>query len=148
MPKMSTFTLEDDEAIREARMRPKPTPWVAIGKQINRSGEACRARWHKDLKNKPSYKLCLELIAKGVSQGAVAKQLGMPQTRVEWYLRRSRGYGVKPQARTEYRERNCLQCRDPFASEGNHNRICSSCKSREVWKSGTDFAAPFAMVRR
>lgn len=148
MPKMSTFTLEEDELIREARVQPKPTTWKHIGEQINRSADACRNRWHTGLKNKPSYKLCIELLAKGVSQAAVAKQLGMPRTRVEWYLRRSRGYGTKPRAHQEYQERNCLLCRDPFPSEGVHHRVCNLCKARDVWRSGTDFAAPFSIRPR
>lgn len=34
------------------------------------------------------------------------------------------------------KERNCLVCDEGFTSEGNHNRVCFSCKRTEMWLTG------------
>ncbi len=34
------------------------------------------------------------------------------------------------------RLRCCLLCGETFPSAGPHNRICKSCKSRQVWRQG------------
>jgi hypothetical protein len=34
------------------------------------------------------------------------------------------------------KSRKCLSCQQQFASVGPGNRICSSCKDRDTWKSG------------
>ena len=148
MPKRSTFTLEMDEIIRDGRMKSRPTTWKAIGLLTGFTGEACRNRYHDHIKSRPSYKACLELLAEGLSQTAVAKKLCIPLARVEWWLRRSRGYGTKPAKRQEYEERECLKCRRLFASEGKHNRVCSACKLTSSWQSGSDWATPFSTTRR
>jgi hypothetical protein len=34
------------------------------------------------------------------------------------------------------RDRRCLMCREGFASEGPHNRICPRCKTSRSWREG------------
>ncbi len=48
--------------------------------------------------------------------------------------------GYKSPTREKQKEtpltlRNCLSCSKPFYSEGIHNRICSDCKSLDVWRN-------------
>lgn len=38
--------------------------------------------------------------------------------------------------------RVCLKCQKEFGSEGNHERICQSCKHTHAWRSGVDFEMP------
>jgi hypothetical protein len=40
-----------------------------------------------------------------------------------------------PQMKTQMRP--CMSCRAPFPSEGTHHRICNTCKSGEMWSSGS-----------
>ena len=39
----------------------------------------------------------------------------------------------------EKKEKECMMCSRYFMSEGNHNRICDSCKSSYDWKYGNDY---------
>jgi hypothetical protein len=42
----------------------------------------------------------------------------------------------KPKAAIAWRRDRCLMCRNPFESEGAHNRICGDCKKTPVWRDG------------
>tara|TARA_B100000700_G_C14761797_1_gene722507 strand:- start:275 stop:475 length:201 start_codon:yes stop_codon:yes gene_type:complete len=39
----------------------------------------------------------------------------------------------------EKKEKECMMCSRDFMSEGNHNRICDSCKLSYDWKYGNDY---------
>ena len=39
----------------------------------------------------------------------------------------------------EKKEKECMMCNRDFMSEGNHNRICDSCKLSYDWKYGNDY---------
>ena len=39
----------------------------------------------------------------------------------------------------EKKEKECMMCSRYFMSEGNHNRICDSCKLSYDWKYGNDY---------
>jgi hypothetical protein len=34
------------------------------------------------------------------------------------------------------RKRRCLMCRQLFASDGTHNRVCRRCKRSQQWRDG------------
>lgn len=38
------------------------------------------------------------------------------------------------------KERTCLACQKPFASEWPGERICHNCKKGSVWRSGVNWA--------
>jgi len=58
----------------------------------------------------------------------LAVQLGLPITTVRHWtaVLRPATLAVKPANRL------CMTCREPFASEGNHNRMCDPCRKRDV----------------
>ena len=66
----------------------------------------------------------------GVSPIAIARQLGRPESSV---YRRIESLAL----RAERKERPCLCCTNKFMSEGPHNRLCTSCRSKS--KSQFDF---------
>lgn len=43
--------------------------------------------------------------------------------------------GMEMPARPKTDELPCLCCREPFESEGSHNRVCEGCKEQEIWSS-------------
>lgn len=60
---------------------------------------------------------------KGVTWRQIGEKLGIAHTSVEsWYTRQDR------LERDPREKRPCMCCRQIFASEGKHNRLCSRCK--------------------
>jgi hypothetical protein len=47
----------------------------------------------------------------------------------------------KPKKRKSYtdRIRHCLGCERPFKSWNPGNRMCRTCRQREIWKSGMEW---------
>ena len=39
------------------------------------------------------------------------------------------------------KERTCLACQKPFASEWPGERICHTCKKGSVWRSGVNWSS-------
>lgn len=69
-------------------------------------------------------------IADGVSPCAAANRLSRPESSV---YRRIESLSLK----VKKQQRACLCCRRPFMSDGAHNRLCSSCRSKD--KTPFDF---------
>jgi hypothetical protein len=44
--------------------------------------------------------------------------------------------------------RKCLSCSQTFQSAGPGNRICNTCKDRDVWKAGVSELATVSKVWR
>jgi hypothetical protein len=65
------------------------------------------------------------LKANGVSPVAMAKQLGRAESSVYRRLETIEG-------RSQRRERPCMCCRQPFMSDGPHNRLCTRCRGKET----------------
>jgi hypothetical protein len=48
----------------------------------------------------------------------------------------------EPERVYEPKRRSCLSCGRGFKSEWPGHRVCGTCKRREVWQSGDDYAIP------
>lgn len=63
----------------------------------------------------------------GLTWAEIAKELGTNKIALSgWWTRRTRV------ERSELTERPCMCCRQPFPSEGIHNRLCVRCKSERM----------------
>lgn len=65
------------------------------------------------------------LKGEGISPIAIAKQVGRPESSV---YRRLDTLAARPVRRA----RPCMCCRQPFMSEGPHNRLCGRCRGKET----------------
>ena len=63
----------------------------------------------------------------GLTWRQIGEHLGIASTSVEsWYTRQDR------LDRDPRQKRACMCCRQEFASEGSHNRLCSRCKQERT----------------
>ena len=67
----------------------------------------------------------LELWNQGCNTAEIAKILKRPEHEI---------YNTLAHLREERRKIVCLKCREPFASNGNGNRVCETCKSSDEWE--------------
>ncbi len=43
----------------------------------------------------------------------------------------------------DLKDRRCLMCREVFASEGPHNRVCRRCRGSRAWRDGVSASGSF-----
>lgn len=103
----------------------------AVASMANKHGVAIapseRVKWTREMRDQ-----LLELYAQGKSDADICREMGLSHASIQTQRSRmkmgrshwSRGSGPK----TGY-ARPCMCCRQPFLSEGKHNRLCEPCGS-------------------
>ena len=69
----------------------------------------------------------------------IARILGRKETAIAVKATRISMGSKKAKGESTLKKIPCLRCRQPFMSEGRHNRYCDPCKEGPEWQSGNDF---------
>lgn len=76
-----------------------------------------------------------ELLAKGVTNAAIARKIGRPESSIYSRTQVFANQALPPvekaskaTPRPAKTERPCMCCGNPFQSEGPHHRLCSECR--------------------
>jgi hypothetical protein len=106
-----------------------------IGQKLGHSGNFVYRIYEVDMISRHTEKKVFLFIYKRWPAGAP-----MPAI-IRDYARREfpNDLGRRPPARKVKKRRPCMSCRKPFDSEGNHNRICPSCKTSAASRLGAEF---------
>ncbi len=72
--------------------------------------------------------------------GRTRRSVAIKAFRVGLKSRRRNGKSIQMSEDPTARMRNCLSCNHLFYSEGRGNRICQSCKNKDDWATGNDYA--------
>lgn len=97
---------------------------TTIDRAGNKRGTGAGRPWTENM----TFRLC-KMVDDGASLNEMADRLGCKKQRVQDRLKRLK---ISVSKKTEYSQRICLCCREPFPSEGIHNRLCTTCRNRSV----------------